>query len=550
MSMYIGDFGQRSGGLADAVPSHLMLPGRFASLRNLIHHEGSIVKRWGTRWMATSSRAADCKGMHFAYDQANNRVTRIFQISTFMQYWNGTGLTDVVGFPGVTASLYPSFESYNNLIYYANGTQKGTITVAAAPTYGAWTMTGLPGGFVPSLITIHKDRMYALKDEDLYISQFGDPSTYDVTEAYKLPGNKSGRYVKFMKSFGTWIGLFCNDYTLGMRGTGLFSHRIDHMPKGPAFVSPRAIVNYNGTAVGLTNLGPMQWDGVNTPRPLDPYNQVNWSDVNFKDVNHTFMLRDDDNIYLFYRTKGPARVASLTVASTLRGYLTVVYAYLTRLLRVALASIPTYNSNFVVIDMKNNKISGPHDGEMLSGFWEDWNLGDEHNVWFGSARADGKIYKMAPDLFVDEYGDSSVNSGAGKTFPTELITGALHGVGAEGENPMDAVSIDQIRLQVTAQSGAGGEILAYVAFNEDIDVPALGPFKVPISQIGPRGGDRARSAEEKKFDRKRVVQHDIIVNTDRSTKNSGWVPQLILKEESAKELQYRMIQVITSSGRG
>src|SRR3972149_2232318 len=112
-------------GMNDKFPSHLLPPGVFERLENVIIDSNSVSKRKGTDNIAASIASQDILGLSSYETIAGTKylVACINGVSNArLWYWTGSGTFTAIGTANITKDLQMNFVQAGGKLYGFNGT--------------------------------------------------------------------------------------------------------------------------------------------------------------------------------------------------------------------------------------------------------------------------------------------------------------------------------------------------------------------------------------------------------------------------------------------
>lgn len=479
----VESFRRPSAGLRSGTRPHLLQMDQWAELRNLWIRGDALVKRGGSVAQGDALAAATVRWLAHAYSDNTTTALKVRMAlcgtALKAQVSDLGAWTDFA--TGLTAGTYPVSASYKDQVWWCDGVNTPLkITIANPPVDSSWG--GLPSGINPRWVVLHKNRLYYGGDITtptyVYMTNPGTPETTTVTDLYQVPDDQRGFYPRIAANLGDGIGLYAQDYLCYMTGTGPLSHRIYHLPKGAACLYWRTVVDMGGWNIFLTERGPFAWDGHTVAEPLDPYEEVNWGDIDYTNIEDTWAIRYGDLYILAYRGKGQVTTAATGTARQ-RGsvYLNASYAINT-VLTGGGAVAPAADSNTsrcVVYDSRTKHWSGPHNFPYACGAWEEALHGDTQDLWVGSATTGGKVLKWDQQTYTDD----------GADYDCVAITGAL------GDSMMRTL-IERVKVMTRVRDDAKAKLHVAVYQNGVLHLPPLWEDAISLTRSDAMGGDASK----------------------------------------------------------
>ena len=524
------NFRRSNAGLKNALRCHLLNVDEFSVMQNLKPGRGNLVKRGGTIQQGDAPDAAVVRMLLHTYDDISGLVTnRLRLCNGKIQYLTGGAWTNVK--TGLSTTLFGRWVQYQDKVWWCNGTSTPQkITLGAVPSAANWTTMPVPSSTInPSLVTLHKNRIYIGGDTTLptyvYMSNPGDPTTFTITDFYQVPDNQSGFAPQELKSFGEWIGIFCEDYACNLSGVGPLTHRLTMYPKGAALICARTVVDMGGYAIYHTDKGCAVWDGYGKPELLDPGGEVNWDDFDLTTPNNTWAMKWSDREYaIFYKSKGTPTAptgATYLATSTARSSLSIYYALRSRL-TLAAATGDTQTAHYLLYDTVLRQWSGPHTGNWLCGDMESYRNSDRQVPWVGDSTTAGVVAKAEQTTFSD----------LGTTYETILRTGSLY-------DATTRVGLDKLKLLFGAQNAENAKAEVQLYWEGRAIDPAHASWEVNLSGVGPQGEDAGGYPEENE-------RTDFVLarlySQYKDGRFKGFQPVIEIHEKSTEPYEIRAIE--------
>lgn len=529
MPRYIADDWRAPGaGLANALRPHLVRMDEFSSIQNMWLRSGNLVKRGGAVQQGDAPDAAVVRWQFNAYDTAGSSIrNRLRFCNGKIQYLDGSSWMNLA--TGLTATTYPSAVQWKDAVYWCDGVNTPrVITIASPPTIANWTT--MPSGINPSLVVLHENRLYITNDtstpQQLWMCDFGTPSTFVSTEFYQVPDNQNGNFPKAMVNCGKGFLMLCQDFLCYLTGTGPLSHRIWQYPRGAACIAWRSAADMGDFGVVyLTERDLFVTDGTSPPENLTN-GKVNFGDVNLTSETDTHAVRYGDIYILFYRSKGDTMSAA---TQTARGRFSAVYAARNR---VTMATGGSTTSHYIAYDVRNRQVVGAGTGAYASAAWEQYRSGDTQDLWVGSATTSGESYKW------DQAGTWQDD---GVDYECIVKTGSV------APDAFQLYSVDKIQLK--CQSVKSGHCVAEVRVYFDglaAENDVAWKADARIGSEGPQGDDISL---EPMRNLSGMVVRNIRPDTT-AAQQKGVDPQVEIRVVTATEFELDGISVYTTAQRG
>lgn len=455
----IWNWGKRGGLVADRFdPSRLAIDDLWVC-QNAIEDGGDLVKRGGTRRRGTPSGSATVRALHafFATDAATVRMFRV--CGTAIQWLNGSSWDTVAGGTAFSGSAYGWFSSYQNQVWYSDGTNAYVIAATATPpTKADWRPLG--GAIVPKMHALNLNRQYFNRADALhsiYFSELGVGTTAGASSWYNAPDDQAGLAPVNMVRCQDWVGLIHPNFVINLSGAGPNDHTLKRFPKNAQLLSWRAVADCGKFIAMLTTEGLAVFDGWHDVQLLDVDGKVNWWDMKDTTPELIHMVRHGRKVRTYFASRGKIALSGglPTLADgrarTLAAVDRVISVVAARRDRATLATIyagSSYTNKFYEWDLEKNKITGPHDGAHLCGCEDEPAYGKHGDLWLGSSQADGKVWTADDPIFLD---DDDGTGTVGTRYPFFIRTGCF------GLDPFENYQLEKVKVYHSLQNIEGGK---------------------------------------------------------------------------------------------